>query len=178
MSTMNTLPQTPKSFDRFEGQDHGTRGNTRINTMKLGSRGLDMEIAEYEAEGTRAARARAGREVEAFEIEQGIRDLAETPMTLAEIDGAAWNDEYFKTLAEEWEDELEESIVHDQAKTINASFDQVFDNSFREDLIADEAYARNEAFDRVRDMPTPVTQEGTRRTRHRQAKRLGTFSLK
>lgn len=72
---MNTLPQTPKSFDRFEGQDHGTRGHRPRGYQ-------DDKYYDALEEGRRE------QQVIEQDVAEGLNDHLDT-MTPEELDYAA-----------------------------------------------------------------------------------------
>ena len=184
MSTMNTLPAP-----RFEGQDHGTRGTNRLKIKKVSAdhisdpkkqkyeraylramQRIDLSDAEAQNDKKHNTFARADKAIESEEIAQGARDYRETPTTEAQITALALIEDYYDGLdeSESFSSILDpEDIDYEEALLINDDFDH-FD---AEAALEDEAYEKNLALDLKVGVETEVTQEGTRRIRHRNAKR-------
>lgn len=105
---MNKLPQTPKSFDRFEGQDHGTRGNTLVRE--------DESYREGHTNTNKEAKDKAYAEAVNYDFALGVDEYLDTlsPAQLETVANEILAEERY--LSSEQFDEGTSRLVYDSER--------------------------------------------------------------
>ncbi|OGL23913.1 hypothetical protein A2791_03350 [Candidatus Saccharibacteria bacterium RIFCSPHIGHO2_01_FULL_46_30] len=190
MSNINTLRlrQANKSYDRFEGQDHGSRGR---------SKGLDPDRGLYNEDKLRLTKGFKIDDISAGFDDYNTIAVETTPIAL-EVDEQHTPNPYTSKEADKIfdqyygglldiddlpgelagiEEEASGKLSHEEREsrvydTLYAQLDRN-DGGVNDNSDLDEAYAVNEAYDALNDtfQGDYIERDGAHRIRHRNAKR-------
>jgi hypothetical protein len=141
MSNLNTLPQNKKSFDRFEGQDHATRGTKRdkYKTPALGH--IEDPI---ERKGTQ----KLLRAIHGWELEDRAIEANKRQHQLAQHEKAIEADA------------IREGVSDRSVSGLAAAADELLGESFDTAMASEEAKRRQAYRERAGDISTPPEVNG------------------